>query len=94
MSAAGVDQLLGALSEAAELGAGRVPDDELEQVRRIAARASERRALSSERLHSWGSGTGCSPPWNSKSNCPSHESMSSWLGQDSAARGFIPSGIS
>ena len=48
MSAAGVDQLLGALSEAAELGAGRVPDDELEQVRRIAARASERRALSSE----------------------------------------------
>lgn len=48
MSEASVDQLLGALSEAAELGAGRVPDDELEQVRRIAERAGERRALSSE----------------------------------------------
>lgn len=48
MSGASVDQLLGALAEAAELGAGRVPDDELEQVRRIAERAGERRALSSE----------------------------------------------
>ncbi|SFS13805.1 GTP-binding protein EngB required for normal cell division [Agrococcus baldri] len=48
MSEPSVDQLLGALSEAAELGAGRVPTDELEQVRRIAERAGERRALSSE----------------------------------------------
>ncbi|MFA4841553.1 MAG: GTPase [Agrococcus sp.] len=48
MSEATVDALLGALSEAAELGAGRVPRDELEAVRRIAASASERRALSSE----------------------------------------------
>lgn len=48
MSESNVDQLLGALSEAAQLGAGRVPDDELEQVRRIAERAGERRALSSE----------------------------------------------
>ncbi|WP_413318665.1 GTPase [Agrococcus sp. 1P02AA] len=45
---AGVDGLLTALSEAAELGAGRVPADELEAVRRIADRAGERRALSSE----------------------------------------------
>ncbi|WP_072314257.1 GTPase family protein [Agrococcus sp. Marseille-P2731] len=43
-----VDELLEALSEAAELGAGRVPADELEAVRRIAERAGERRALSSE----------------------------------------------
>ena len=48
MSEPTVDALLGALSEAAELGAGRVPQDELEAVRRIAASASERRALSSE----------------------------------------------
>lgn len=48
MSEPTVDALLGALSEAAELGAGRVPHDELEAVRRIAASASERRALSSE----------------------------------------------
>ena len=48
MSEATVDALLGALSEAAELGAGRVPQDELEAVRRITASASERRALSSE----------------------------------------------
>nr|WP_241429026.1 GTPase [Agrococcus sp. ARC_14] len=40
--------MLSALSEAAELGAGRVPEGELETVRRIAGRASERRALSSE----------------------------------------------
>jgi len=44
----GVDALLGALSEAAELGAGRVPQAELEAVRRITASAGERRALSSE----------------------------------------------
>ncbi|GEK81469.1 GTPase family protein [Agrococcus baldri] len=48
MSEQSVDRLLGALAEAAELGAGRVPEDELEQVRRIAERAGERRALSSE----------------------------------------------
>ncbi|MGM1029846.1 MAG: GTPase [Actinomycetota bacterium] len=48
MSEPTVDVLLGALSEAAELGAGRVPQAELEAVRRIAASASERRALSSE----------------------------------------------
>ena len=48
MSEATVDQLLNALDEAAELGAGRVPEDELEAVRRIVGRASERRALSSE----------------------------------------------
>ncbi len=48
MSEPTVDALLGALSEAAELGAGRVPQDELEAVRRIAASASERRALSAE----------------------------------------------
>jgi GTP-binding protein EngB required for normal cell division len=45
---AGVDAQLGALSEAAELGAGRVPDAELEAVRRIVESAGERRALSSE----------------------------------------------
>jgi GTP-binding protein EngB required for normal cell division/uncharacterized membrane protein YeaQ/YmgE (transglycosylase-associated protein family) len=43
-----VDALLGALSEAAELGAGRVPEDDLEAVRRIVVSAAERRALSSE----------------------------------------------
>lgn len=48
MSEPTVDVLLGALSEAAELGAGRVPQAELEAVRRIASSASERRALSSE----------------------------------------------
>lgn len=48
MSEPTVDALLGALSEAAELGSGRVPDDELEAVRRIVASAAERRALSSE----------------------------------------------
>lgn len=48
MSELTVDALLGALSEAAELGAGRVPPAELEAVRRIGASASERRALSSE----------------------------------------------
>ena len=48
MSEPTVDALLGALSEAAELGAGRIPEDELEAVRRIAASASERRALSAE----------------------------------------------
>ncbi|MBO1770646.1 GTPase [Agrococcus sp. TF02-05] len=48
MSEPTVDALLGALSEAAELGAGRVPEDELEAVRRIVASAAERRALSSE----------------------------------------------
>lgn len=48
MSAPTVDELLDALGEAAELGAGRVPEAELEQVRRITARAAERRALSSE----------------------------------------------
>ncbi|MEV7528743.1 GTPase family protein [Agrococcus sediminis] len=48
MSEPTVDALLGALSEAAELGAGRVPEAELEAVRRIAASAGERRALSSE----------------------------------------------
>ncbi|WP_347756172.1 GTPase [Agrococcus sp. ProA11] len=48
MSATSVDQLLGALGEAAALGAGRVPEDDLEAVRRVAGRASERRALSSE----------------------------------------------
>ncbi|WP_306232582.1 GTPase family protein [Agrococcus beijingensis] len=48
MSEQTVDAMLGALSEAAELGAGRVPAAELEAVRRIAASAGERRALSSE----------------------------------------------
>lgn len=48
MSAATVDQLLSALGEAAALGAGRVPEDDLEAVRRVAGRAGERRALSSE----------------------------------------------
>ncbi|QUW20248.1 GTPase [Agrococcus sp. Marseille-Q4369] len=48
MSEPTVDALLGALSEAAELGAGRVPEDDLEAVRRIVASAAERRALSSE----------------------------------------------
>ncbi|WP_405217524.1 GTPase family protein [Agrococcus sp. Ld7] len=48
MSAATVDQLLGALGDAAALGAGRVPEDDLEAARRVADRAGERRALSSE----------------------------------------------
>lgn len=48
MTSASVDQLLSALGEAAALGAGRVPEDDLEAVRRVADRASERRALSAE----------------------------------------------
>ncbi|SDR83810.1 GTPase [Agrococcus carbonis] len=48
MSAPAVDHLLGALHEAAELGAGRVPEADLEHVRRILERAGERRSLSSE----------------------------------------------
>ena len=52
-----------------------------------------RRELASLTEPSSGTGTGWSAP-NSKSNCPRNESISSWLGHDSAARGFISSGIS
>ncbi len=48
MSEPPLDRSLAALHEAASLGAGRVPDAELEQVRRIAERADERRALSAD----------------------------------------------
>lgn len=44
----GVDALLGALAEAVELGEGRVAEADLAAARRVAARAGERRALSSE----------------------------------------------